>query len=107
MGAPDWKARIDGITGESVLIEYKGQNAAARVSWYRAKNRYYEAVAIAMPMNSGIAMVAFGEEFVESYVVNINTLELFFTSIRSGGARLPNAVKSFRGTCVPAGNLSR
>ncbi len=60
-----------------------------------------------MQMNSGFVVVVFGKEYVETYVVNVDTLELFHSAIRSGSAMLPNSAKSFHGVCKPAGNLAR
>jgi len=106
MGAPNWTAIADTLSGQEVLVEYKG-NSWGHISWFRDSDKYHEGPAIAMSMNSGMAFVMFGEEFVETYIVNVSTMELLYTSIRSGSAVLPNAVKSSRGTCVPAGALSK
>jgi hypothetical protein len=107
MSAPNWKAENDGFTGQSVLLEYRGSKTASHISWFKGQTKYHDGPALAMTMNGGISFVMFGEEFLESYVMSVSTMELLFTSIRSGSPNLPNAVKAYRGTCVPAGALSR
>ena len=106
MRAPNWKLENNRMSDQSVLLEYKGNNIGI-VSFFRGKEKYSSAEAIALTMNSGISFTTFGEEFVESLVVNVNTLELFFTKIRSGSSLLPNAMYTILGKCEPAGNLSR
>ena len=103
MGAPDWSVKEDGNADQVLLVEYKGNNVG-HISWFKRKKKYYDTPAIAVEMNSGIAFSVYGDEFLESYVLNVSTSEIFFTSIRSGSSSLPNAVKSFRGTCIGAGN---
>jgi hypothetical protein len=102
MGAPDWSVKTDGQADQVLLVEYKGNNVG-HISWFKRKEKYYDAPAIAVEMNSGIAFSVYSDEFLESYVLNVSTSEIFFTSIRSGSSSLPNAVKSFRGTCEGAG----
>jgi hypothetical protein len=106
MRAPNWKIEDNKMSDQSVLLEYKGNNIGI-ISFFRGKEKYSSAEAIALTMNSGISFTSFGEEFVETLVVNVNTLELFFTKIRSGSSLLPNAMYTILGKCEPAGILSR
>ena len=66
-----------------------------------------EAEGFGVTTNAGFSIAVFGAEFLETYVVNVGTLELLHTSTRAGSGRLPNAIKSFRGFCQPAGDLVR
>jgi hypothetical protein len=107
LGAPDWSVHPDANSGQTVLIEYRGSQKQSRVAWFRDGAKYHDAVAVGGMMNSGIWLFAVGESYVETYVLNVSTSELLFTSVRSGSSAYPNAVKAFRGLCVPAGHLSR
>jgi len=62
---------------------------------------------IGVSTNSGFSIAVFGGEFTETYVVNVGTSELLYSNIRAGSGMLPNAMKSFRGFCKPAGDLVR
>jgi hypothetical protein len=99
-----WALNPDSNAGQTVLTEYKGSNVLSRVTWFRGNDKYHEAAAMGAPMNNGVWLFAAGESYVETYVLNVSTSELLFTSIRSGGQALPNAVKAFRGVCVGAAN---
>jgi hypothetical protein len=107
MAAPTWKSEPDGASEQQVLIHYKGSLELSEATWVKGGTPYYEARGLGMPMRSGFSIGVFAEELAEMYVFNAGTSELFYTSIRSGSALLPNLMKSFKATCKPAGALAR
>ena len=105
MAAPTWSAETDGTSNQTVLIAFRGDGEQAGADWTIAgqKEPYYRAVGAGVGMSSGFAIMVVADEYTESYVYNAGTTELFFSSIRSGSRVLPNTIKSFRGSCKPAG----
>lgn len=104
---PDWKPRPDGYANAKILLSYKSGNELSRVTTFRDGQKINETDGFGVSMNAGFSIAVFGNEFLETYVVNVGTLELLHTATRAGSGMLPNAVKAFRGTCQPAGNLVR
>jgi hypothetical protein len=104
-GAPEWKAEADGMSGQQVLLHYNGANST--VKWYRGGKVYYENSGVGIAMNGGFAIVAVLDEQIETYVLNIGTLELLQSSTRSGSSMMPNSIKAQRGTCKSAGFMVR
>ena len=102
-GAPDWKVEADGMSGQQILLHYNGANS--NIKWYRANKVYYENAGAGIAMKSGFAIVAALDEQIETYVFNSGTLELLFSSTRSGSSMMPNSIKSLRGTCKAAGSM--
>ena len=105
IGAPTWKANTDAITGQQVLLHFKGRES--KVNWYRFGKAYYERSGVGLTMKSGFVIIVIADDFVETYVFNAGTSELLFSMTRSGGSILPNAMKSQRGICKPAGEMGR
>ena len=108
LAAPNWRVEGDGAKDQLVILTYKGDKSLSTVSWVRlGEMPYYESPGLAVAMKSGFVIVTFSEDFTETYVFNAGTTELLFSSVRSGSAVLPNAIKTLRGTCTPAGTLAR
>lgn len=107
IGAPDWQPKPDGYANVKMLLSYRSGNELSHVISFRNGEKINEADGFGVPTNAGFSIAIFGGEFLETYVVNVGTLELLHTATRAGSSRLPNAIKSFRGTCQPAGNLVR
>jgi hypothetical protein len=56
---------------------------------------------IAVKLTGGFAIITMGDGWVETYAMNIGSMELMFTAARSGSSLLPNASKAFHGKCRP------
>ena len=107
IGAPDWQPHPDGYANTKILLSYKSGNVLSHVTSFRNGEKVMEADGFGISMNAGFLIAIYGGEFLETYVVNVGTQELLHTSTRAGSGRLPNAIKSFRGFCKPAGDLVR
>ena len=107
IGAPDWQPKPDGYANTKILVSYKSGNVLSHVTGFRNDVKVMEADGFGVATNAGFSIAVFGGEFLETYVVNVGTQELLHTSTRAGSGRLPNAIKSFRGFCKPAGDLVR
>ena len=107
IGAPDWRPQPDGYANIKMVLSYKSGNELSNVTSFKNGQKIYEASGFGVSNNAGFSIVVFGKEYLETYVVNVSTLELLHTATRAGSGTLPNAVKSFRGVCAPAGNLAR
>lgn len=107
IGSPDWRPQKDGYGNTSMLIQYNAGGAMSRITSIRDGKKIYEAEGFGIAMTTGFSVTVFGEQYTETYVVNVSNMELLHSAIRAGGATLPNAVKSFRGKCQPAGALAR
>lgn len=105
--ATSWRAEQDGASNQQVLLYFKGGKAISNVKWYRDGKPYYEANGVGTTMKSGFGITVFDDEYIETYVFNVGTSELLFSMVRSGSSQLPNAMKSMRGTCKPAGSMVR
>ena len=102
--APDWRPQQDAFSDATVLLEFKGVGEPSTVRWSNSTETY---AGVGAPMTAGFAIVIFGGEFIESYVVNAGNQELLLTMTRSGSALLPNSAKAYRGSCKPAGIETR
>ena len=105
IGAPTWKANTDAMTGQQVLLHFKGRES--NVNWYRFGKPYYERSGVGLTMKSGFVIIVLADDYLETYVFNAGTSELLFSMTRSGGSALSNAMKSQRGICKPAGEMVR
>ena len=103
VSAPTWTTDVDSAAEQQVLIRFKGDWAVSDVIWMKGGAPYFKAVGVGVAMGGGFSVAVFSNEFSDMYVYNAGTSELFFTSIRSGSALLPNTMKAFRGSCKPAG----
>jgi hypothetical protein len=99
------EARKDASSNQEVLLYFKGGKSVSSVKWYRDGKVYYESDGIGYAMKGGFGIIALADEYVETYVFNVGTFELLFTMVRSGSATLPNAIKTMRGSCKPAGSM--
>ena len=107
ISAPDWQPKPDGYSDTKYLVSYKSGNARSQVTSFYKGERAYEAEGLGVPIGAGFSIAIFRGDVVETYVVNVSTLELLHTATGVGSGMLPNSIKSFRGTCQPAGNLVR
>ena len=107
MSAPGWRPQPDGYGNTKFLLSYRPGNELSRVTSFKNGEKVYEAEGFGVVTNAGFSIAIFGGEYLETYVVNVGTSEVLHTATRAGSAVLPNAVKSMRGFCVPAGNLVR
>ena len=107
ISAPEWRPGPDGAGSQQLLIQFKGDQSISSFAWYMDDAAYYEGSGIGVSMTAGFAIVAFASDFVDTYVYNSGTTELFFSSVRSGNVVFPNTVKALRGTCKPAGSVGR
>jgi hypothetical protein len=103
MYAPEWKAEPDGTSDQQVVLRYRGDFKVAEAEWSMNGSSYHKATGLGVGMSGGFSIGVFGQEFTEMYVYNAGTSDLLFTSVRSGSALLPNAMKAFRGACKPTG----
>jgi hypothetical protein len=104
IAAPDWQPKPDGYANAKILVSYKSGNVLSNVTRFRNGEKVSEAEGLGVLMDAGFSIAIFGNEYVETFVVNVGTLELLHTATRAGSGMLPNAMKSFRGTCQLAGN---
>jgi hypothetical protein len=102
-----WKPEEDGMSNQEVLLYFKGGKSISSVKWYRHDKVYYETSGIGYAMKSGFGIVVLAEDYIETYVVNVGTSELLFSMVRSGSSMHPNAIKTQRGACKPAGSMVR
>ena len=107
IGAPEWQPQPDGYANTKILISCKTGDVLSHVTSFRNGARVYDADGLGIAMNAGFSVAVFSKEYTETYVVNVGTLELFYSHIRAGSGMLPNSIKSFRGICKPAGELVR
>jgi hypothetical protein len=105
--ATSWKPEEDKSSNQTVLLHFRGSKTISSIKWLRGGKAYYEGDGIGHAMNGGFGIVVFGEEYIETYVLNVGTSELFFSMVRSGSPNLPNSIKSMRGVCTPAGSMAR
>jgi hypothetical protein len=107
-GAPTWRIDPDGLTDQSVVLTFNGEGELGKVAWRKGTGApYYESPAIGSQMKAGFSLTVLADEYVENYVYNAGTTELLYSAIRSGSTLLPNSIKAYKGSCVPAGNLAR
>jgi len=60
-----------------------------------------------LPDTEQASFVVLAEDYIKTYVLNVGTSELLFSMVRSGSSSHPNAIKTQRGACKPAGSLVR
>ena len=91
IGAPDWQPKPDGYANTKILVSYKSGNVLSHVTSFRNGAKVMEAEGLGVTMNAGFSIAIFGGEFLETYVVNVGTLELLHTATRagSGSSRMP------------------
>jgi hypothetical protein len=104
MGAPDWRTEPDQMTGQQVLLHFKGDGKLGEIAWSLGNKEYYRGPALGVAMNSGFGLVVLADDRIETYAYSAATTELLFTQTRAGNNVLPNVVKSYHGRCKPAGN---
>ena len=102
LAAPSWTVNADGFGQKEVLLGYRDASQG-EVRW--SDGLAYSGLGVAM--NGGFAIIALGEEFIETFVVNVGSGDLLMTAVRTSSGLLPNSSKAFRGTCQPAGNEVR
>ncbi len=100
-----WKPEEDKMSNQEVLLYFKGGKSVSSVKWFRDGKMYYESAGIGYAMKGGFAIIVLAEDYIETYVFNTGTFELLLTVVRSGSSIHPNALKTQRGTCKPAGSI--
>jgi hypothetical protein len=105
--APRWQAQPDGARGQTVLLQFRGHGQLGTVTWRKDGEVYHEASGIGVAMKTGFALLAFSDEFTESYVFSAGAAELYYSMTRAGNTVIPNSFKMMRGTCEGAANRNR
>lgn len=107
LSAPTWKLEEDANTNQNILLDYRIGSSKSYVSWSLAGKEYYKGEGVGFSMKGGFVIVIPASEYIETYTYNAGATEVYVSATRSGSSVLPNAIKSYRGSCKPAGAMVR
>jgi len=92
--APDWNSE-SATFPNSALLTFSLSEGVAEIRW--SDGMSYKGMA--GEMNGGLALISAGRDIVETFVLNVGSMELLMTQTRISSPLLPNSVKAVRGRC--------